>query len=131
MDKYETMFKKRLLRNLGTEGSEFLRRLDERLPLFADTLESDDEVLILIDLPGCDKESIELTFSGGELKVEATKQKPLEEGFRYVSEGRTDFITGGVPVPDDVIAEEASAKYEDGLLKVRLPREKGENIEIE
>lgn len=125
------MFEQNILRRFEEEGSDFFRMIGDRLPLFADTLESDDEVLVLIDLPGCERESIELNFKKGKLEVAATRQKPLEEGFRYVTESRPEFIEGKVPINADVNADEASATYEDGLLKVRIPKETGEEIEIE
>lgn len=124
-----------MLRRLGEEGSDIMRLLDERMPLFADVLESDDEVLVLVDLAGCEKESVEVGFEererGGVLEIEARKEKPLESGFRYVLEGRADYVEGSVHVPSDVDYGEADASYENGLLRIRMPRRKGDKIEIE
>lgn len=129
-----------VLRRLEEEGAELMRIVGERIPLFADVLESNDEVLVLVDLPGCEKHSVELTFeeglglddeTGGVLRVEARREKPLEEGFKYVAEARPDFIRGRVPIHADVNYDDSSATYENGLLRVRIPKADGEEIEIE
>ncbi|MFP4632068.1 MAG: Hsp20/alpha crystallin family protein [Halobacteriales archaeon] len=129
-----------LLRRLEEEGAEIMRVLGERMPVFADVLESDDEVLVLIDLPGCEKHSVDLQFEegvgftdgvGGRLRVEARREKPLEEGFRYVAEARSDFVRGSVPVHADVNYDESEATYENGLLRVRLPKTAGTEIDLE
>ena len=128
-----------LLQRLEEEGAEILRMVGDKIPVFADVLESEDEVLVLIDLPGCEKRSVDLTFEegvgpkqeGGVLKVEARREKPLEEGFKYVAESRSDFIRGKVPITAEVNYNEADASYENGLLRVRIPKLGGEEIDID
>ncbi|MDY7081398.1 MAG: Hsp20/alpha crystallin family protein [Halobacteria archaeon] len=116
----------RFLRRLEEEGTDLVRSLNRKAPLPVDILESDDEVLVLVDLPGCEKESIDLHFSpsveGGEIRVEARREKPLEEGFRYVSETRTDSVEDEIDIDTDVEYDEARATYENGLLRIRLPK---------
>jgi len=98
-----------------------LRRIGKRLPTSADMLESDDEFLVLINVPGCDEEDIDLRFVKGNLKVRAERDgKP--EGYRLVSEERPKSITETVPIPAEVEVDEAEATYEDGVLRVRLPK---------
>lgn len=125
----------RLVRRLEEEGADILRLLDEKMPLFADVLESEDEVLVLVDLAGCEKDSIDIRYEsldrGGRLSVEARKEKPLESGFRYVLEGRSNHVEGGVRLKSDVDFAAADTSYENGLLRIRLPRVRGERIEIE
>ncbi|MDY6774931.1 MAG: Hsp20/alpha crystallin family protein [Halobacteria archaeon] len=124
------MFEESIRHRIEEEGSEIMRALDEKKPLSADVLESSDEVMVLVDLPGCDKETIDLNFERGVLRIEAVREKPLEEGFRYVRETRNDLFEGKVPIPTKVVADEASATYDNGLLEVRLPK-KTKDIEIE
>lgn len=124
-----------MMRRLEEEGADIMRMIDEKMPLFADVLESEDEVLVLVDLAGCEKESIEIGFEemerGGSLRIEARKEKPLESGFRYVAEGRADYVDGTVRLATDVDYDGADASYENGLLRIRLPRSRGDKIEIE
>ncbi len=115
-----------------------MRVVGERIPVFADVLESDEEVLVLIDLPGCEKHSIDLTYDdsmgvgdeGGVLKVEARRVKPLEEGFKYLAEARSDFVRGKVPVPAEVDYTKSEATYENGLLRVKLPKSQTSEIDL-
>lgn len=116
-----------------------MRVVGERIPVFADVLESDEEVLVLVDLPGCEKHSLDLTYEegtgisddGGVLRIEARREKPLEEGFKYVAEARSDFVQGRVPIHVEVDYSESEATYENGLLRVRLPKEETSEIDVE
>lgn len=90
----------------------------------ADMLESDDEFLVLINVPGCDEEDIDLRFVKGSLKVRAERGEE-HEGYRLVSEGRPKRIAETVPIPAEVEVDDAEATYEDGVLRVRLPKAPG------
>jgi len=128
-----------LLRRLEEEGAELMRVVGERIPVFADVLENDEEILVLVDLPGCEKHSVDLTYEeglgvgeeGGVLNVEARREKPLEEGFKYVAEARSDFVRGRVPIHADVDYSESEATYENGLLRVRLPKRQTNEIDLD
>jgi len=98
-----------------------LRRIGKRLPTSADMLESPDEFLVLINVPGCDEDEIDLRFVKGSLKVEATRSE-IHEDYIPVREGRPDRISERVPIPDDVDADNATATYRNGVLRVRLPK---------
>jgi hypothetical protein len=84
-------------------------------------LESNDEFLVLINVPGCDEESIDLRFVKGNLKVRAERDED-HEGYRLVSEGRPKRIAETVPVPAEVEVDDAEATYDNGVLRVRLPK---------
>lgn len=128
-----------IVRRLEEEGAELMRVVGERIPVFADVLESDEEVLVLVDLPGCEKHSVDLTYEegggvtdeGGVLRVEARREKPLEQGFKYVAEARSDFVRGRVPIHTEVNYDESTATYENGLLRVTLPKKDAEDIDVE
>ncbi len=107
--------------NLRENKDSLLRRIGKRLPMSADMLESDEEFLVLINAPGCDEDSIDLRFVGGNIKVRAERDEEYE-GYTLVSEGRPRRIAETVPVPADVDVDGASATYENGVLRVRLPK---------
>jgi len=107
--------------NLLENKDSLLRRIGKRLPTSTDMLESPDEFLVLINVPGCEEEEIDLRFLKGSLKVEATRSE-IHEGYIPVREGRPDSITETVPIPDDVEANGATATYRNGVLRVRLPK---------
>ena len=107
--------------NLLENKDSLLRRVGKRLPTSADMLESTDEFLVLINVPGCDEEEIDLRFVKGNLKVKAEREEE-HEGYTLVSEGRPKHLTETVPVPAEVEADEAEATYDNGVLRVRLPK---------
>jgi|GEM_PF-1177971 len=107
--------------NLLENKDSLLRRVGKRLPTSADMLESNDEFLVLINVPGCDEESIDLRFVKGNLKVRAERDED-HEGYRLVSEGRPKRIAETVPVPAEVDVDGAEATYDNGVLRVRLPK---------
>ena len=73
-----------------------------------DVLESDNEFLLIADLPGVDKDALDITVNGGQLELKAET-----EGLEY----RRSFALG-----DDVDLENVEAKLELGELKVHLPK---------
>lgn len=107
--------------NLLENKDSLLRRIGKRLPTSADMLESPEEFLVLINVPGCEEEEIDLRFVKGNLKVEATRSE-LHEDYIPVREGRPNSITETVPIPDDIDPDGATATYRNGVLRVRLPK---------
>ena len=101
-----------------------LREALRELPaaVFADLLESDDEYLLLVDLPGATADTTEVSFDGGRLTVEARREKDVPDDFAYVDEERTLFLDADLPLPPDATAEGAGASMKRGVLEVRLPK---------
>lgn len=89
---------------------------------FADLLESDDAYLVVIDLPGATPETTEVSVEDGRVRVEAQREKPVPEGFRYLREERSLFVDAEFPLPPDVVGGEGSASMEMGVLELRLPK---------
>ncbi len=118
------MFEVELLENKGS----LLQKLGERLPTSADILESNDEFLVLINVPGCEKDDIDLRFANGVVRVTADRDLDYE-GYEALQRSRPDRITGTVPIPDEVDLGEAHAEYRNGVLRVTLP--KLDDVEVE
>jgi HSP20 family molecular chaperone IbpA len=89
---------------------------------FADLLESDDEYLLVVDVPGATAESTDVVVEGGRLLVEAFRENPEPEGFEPVEDGRAPALAFELPLPPDVVEGEADAGVERGVLRLRLPR---------
>lgn len=86
--------------------------------------ELDDEYLITAELPGTATENIELTVSGGVLTLKGKRPAPVgvpDERFR-----RHERVWGAweraLSVPERVEAERVSAEFNDGILKIHLPK---------
>lgn len=99
------------------------------------SIESDDEgYLVYADLPGFEKDELSLRFDDGILTVEAAHEEgdESETGVHH----RSRHVHETLSIPGDVLEEEISATYRNGVLEVRLPtagddEESGHSIDIE
>lgn len=94
--------------------------------------EGDGEYVLVMDVPGFEREEIDLAFAEGSLSVHATHD--IEEEIGTAHTARSRRISRTVPVPGTVDEEGITASYRNGVLEVRLPMEddgEGHRIEIE
>ncbi len=101
-----------------------------------DVAEEDDKVIVTTDLPGVDRENIELDLRDNVLVVSAGKGKEEEtEKEGYLRKERSFMrYYREIPLPDGVTEEGASAQLKNGVLTVTLPKTKsiaGKKIQIE
>lgn len=98
-----------------------------------DLLEGEEEVVVMIELPGVMKENIELGLNSNILTVKG-KAIPLHPHLKMTySERFYGEFQRQITLPDTVAPNEINAKFWNGLLMVRYPRimEKGERIPID
>lgn len=90
--------------------------------LAMDVIRRDDEIVLRLDLPGADPESIELTTDHGVLTVTAKRDEQYEEGERPVRRERVmGSFTRKIRLDETVDAEKIEAGYDNGVLTVKLP----------
>jgi HSP20 family protein len=89
-----------------------------------DVAEYDDDVVVTADLPGFEKEDIDLTISGDALTISADRALENEEESDYYvrRERRHRSVRRTIPLPAEVREGDASAAYTNGVLTVTLPR---------
>lgn len=98
-----------------------------------DIKESKDKYIIEMDLPGYEKENINLSLKDGYLSVSAKVEKEEnddeEEKFvrreRFFGECSRSFYVG-----DNLTEEDINAEFKNGILKISVPK-KEENKEEE
>ena len=81
-------------------------------------------VCVTAELPGMDKEDIHLTVEENHLRIRGekkTEMKKEEEGF-YRAERFFGAFERAIPLPVDVDPDRAEARFEKGVLTVRLPK---------
>ncbi|MBR4175687.1 MAG: Hsp20/alpha crystallin family protein [Lachnospiraceae bacterium] len=97
-----------------------------------DVREHDDGFEVDIDLPGFKKDEITLSLENGYLSVSAAKALDKDEKDkkgkmirqeRYLGSMRRSFYVG-----DAVTEEEIKAKFEDGVLKLSVPKKDAAKI---
>ncbi len=89
-----------------------------------DVYEEGDAYVVEAPMPGLDPSKIELSIDRDVLAVKATHERKLEidEKNYYRKEVRHGLVFRKVPLPGLVQDEAVEAKYENGVLKVHLPK---------
>lgn len=90
-----------------------------------DVAEYDDEFVVMADLPGYDREDIDVRATDGRLTISAEHDTEHEDGDRrYLRrERRHESVTRSVDLPASVIESDATATFQNGVLTVMLPKE--------
>jgi HSP20 family protein len=89
-----------------------------------DVIDEGDQIRVIADLPGFNKEDIQVYFEDGSLVIKAERKEEKEEkGRDYImQERRYGEVYRKVSVPVDVDMEKVSAKYNNGILEIVLPK---------
>ena len=96
-----------------------------------DIIETDDSVIVRVDLAGIKKEDIDLNLTETKLKVKAEFEDELI-GEMKGNMRRPTLIRRTVRFPKKVCPEEADAKFENGLLTVEVPKlEKKQSFKVD
>jgi len=97
-----------------------------------DVKESDNRYEVNIDLPGFKKEDINARLEDGYLTIDATKDVDNEESDkdgkyirreRYQGRCSRSFYVG-----NSVTQEDVKAKFEDGILKLEIPKKQLDEV---
>ncbi|HEY2371635.1 MAG TPA: Hsp20/alpha crystallin family protein [Gaiellaceae bacterium] len=77
---------------------------------------------VVIELPGVDPESVDVSAAGRLLTISGTRVRPRVSGARYQSvEIEYGSFQRRIELVDEVDASRAAATYERGMLKLVLP----------
>lgn len=109
----------RLLQTVATQSV----RAGARFPL-VNLYERPEEFLLLVQLPGVEKEQLDLTIADGRLTVKGERTRPddVDESQYRRSERPIGRWERTVALPDRVDEENISADFREGLLQLTLPK---------
>ena len=95
----------------------------EWTPAF-DVSETDDEIIVKAEVPGMDKEDINITVSDGILTVkgERKQEKKEETEHFHCVETHYGMFSRTLRLPAEVEADKVDATYKDGVLNITLPK---------
>jgi len=102
-----------------------------------DVREHDDEVIVVADLPGVEKENVSLNLVNQrtlEISCERKGEKEEKSEGYYVRERTYGSMQRMVVLPADVTEKDATASFKNGVLEVRFNKSKippKSRIEIE
>ena len=113
------------------------RRLPELLgagftPL-ADIEETDDGYVVEIELPGVNRDDIDIEIAGRRVSVRGERKEKERVGILRRRERTVGTFSYEVTLPGDVVEDGVEAHLNDGVLNVRVPkpeRERPRRIEI-
>lgn len=124
----ENMFNK-----FQEKGTDFASELRPNFPV--DIAEEDGEFVITADLPGVDKEEINIKADEESVEISAESSAEVEEeNEKYYRKERSHRrLSRHIEFPAKVDAETVEAEYEDGVLTITAEKdvEEGRDIEIE
>jgi HSP20 family protein len=100
-----------------------------------DIIEEKDGLMVKAELPGIKKSELDIALEGDMLTIKAEKQeeKVEDDATYYRCERSFGQYMRHISLPYQVDAEQISATFKDGLLKIKLPRgeeAKSKRIEI-
>jgi HSP20 family protein len=87
-----------------------------------DIVRRDSDVTLRFDVPGIDRDSLEVTVDRGILSVSVKRQEERSENDKFFVRERTmGTFTRRVRLSENVNADAVEASYDNGVLEVRIP----------
>ena len=96
-----------------------------------DVRETDEGYELAVDLPGMKKDDITLELQNGYLTISTQKNlenKEEKNGKLLRQERYTGTMQRSFYVGDNLTEEDVQAKYEDGVLTVKLPKKEAKKV---
>src|SRR4051812_16213448 len=89
-----------------------------------DVCERDDEIVILVEVPGVEKSDVQLSWNHGVLTISGEKRHsaPGKRARYFCLERAYGQFKREIEINVPVNRSEAKAELEDGLLRIRLPK---------
>ncbi len=116
------------LSSLGSKQEDLSKALADytitmKKPL-VDVIENDDEIIVKTDLPGVKKEDIDVSLTEDSVEITAQFEEEYnEEDINYIKRERNFGKTKRfIKLPDKVKVKDVTAKLEDSILTVTLPK---------
>ena len=122
---------KEVIKEIGNKSREFYEFVLPPVDMYL----NDENLKIIIDIPGFTKKEIELSLCGDILSINAKKTIDEKESESLISNQRPNVIDKKIRLPIEIKQGEEkieSAKYENGILTLIIPViKKGKDITIE
>ena len=90
----------------------------------ANITEHPNEYLVSLAVPGMKKSDFNIDISGNMLTISSEQEEKIEEKEKRYTRKEYNYssFSRSFTLPDEVNKEKIEAKYEDGILKLTLPR---------
>jgi HSP20 family protein len=119
VDLFRPLFEDFVFTPRGSGGS-LLRAPD------SDVLETENEIRVSLEMPGMKAEDIDIGLENNILTIRGEKREEREDSDErstwHLSERRYGQFSRSFVLPRDVEADGIQAHFEDGVLRVRIPK---------
>jgi HSP20 family molecular chaperone IbpA len=89
----------------------------------ADIYETDDEIVIVADMPGVDENSVDISLEDNVLTIDGKVELTPPEGYSLsLAEYRVGDYQRAFSLSDQIDREEITATVKDGVLRLHLPK---------
>jgi HSP20 family protein len=89
-----------------------------------DVYETDDEVVVTVELPGLSAEDVDVSVEDSTLTVSGSRElsSEVKEESYHRSERRYGAFSRAVTLPPQVDTSKVDARFEDGVLTIEVPK---------
>ncbi|HTP01042.1 MAG TPA: Hsp20/alpha crystallin family protein [Anaerolineales bacterium] len=89
-----------------------------------DMYQTDDDIVVKVAVPGIKPEDVQISITGDLLTIkgETKEETDNEEKSYHIRERRWGSFERTISLPTDVNSDKAQAEFENGVLKVTLPK---------
>lgn len=86
--------------------------------------EKDNQYLVSLAAPGMKKDDFKIEVAGNMLTISSEKEENTEESDKRFTRKEYNYssFSRSFSLPEEIKQEKIEAKYEDGVLKIALPR---------
>ena len=93
-----------------------------------DVVQTANEVIVRAEVPGFEPDQVEIRVFEDRivLRGEVNEQQDVENGKFFRRERRSGSFYRVVPLDAPVLADQATARFRNGVLEVRVPKAEGE-----
>jgi HSP20 family protein len=98
------------------------RQTDQFVAPAASLMEDGEGYLLQVEMPGVNKEGLEISTEGNELTIIGRRSLPTIEGTLIHQESRREDFRRTFEIDPSIDANKINAKIEQGLLTVTLPK---------
>ena len=104
-------------RQVSSSANEAIRLTPE-----VDVVEREEEIVVLLDMPGVDRKSLRVWVEDGILHLQGRKNIREEKGGFLLKEIPEAVYERAFRLTEDLDTEKISARYERGVLEIRLKK---------
>lgn len=111
-----------VFRGLGRQS--LSRQYQDMMEMRLDVTEDDTSYFVNVDIPGVDKDKIDVSVQGNTIAInaEVEREKTRESKKEVYSERFVGKAFRSFSLPTDVDSAKSEASYDGGVLKLRLPK---------